>query len=1570
MRKLLTFLKTLIAAVAVIVLFTACKQLLDDPEDFLSYWAGEAFIKDRSIGSAHRPDGAGVPCVGSSDNVLITLTAHNPKNFPFVMPSSSEPAGIVEFKELSHQPAAGADYELKQTGSGTLELTYKQDFLKRYEQGSAALNPTITLKAKDGRVFKQTFTFGIKSNTPPPKPKEIVLAKTKITGTETKSYYVLCFQFDSVEMTKKVTIGSGTVPIHKDIAKITINDSPYTLLYKEDNSDFQKPAETFSIGSFIESGNVEILDSSSPDVPSGWVLYFKTGIQVQSTNPQTSYTITLSDNKGVVSDVFTAELKKKFKVTFNSQDGSPVPAQYIKNNGKVTRPTDPTKTGYIFGGWYKNAACSDGQEWNFANEIVTGDITLYAKWTAGSGTQYNVEHYQQNIDDDNYTIVGSDTQTSYGTTGASAAYTPKTYEGFTYESHLTTINGTVQPSGNIAGNGSTVVKLYYKRNEITVTFNLNGGKIGTDSTSPVERKGKYDAPLTAPTVEKKGYNFSGWQPMPPAQPLTSTFPAANATYTALWTEAGDTSYKIEYWHQNIGDNDYTRFDADTISSTGKTNATITVVHNTYPGFTYEKQEPASPTIAADGDTVVKVYYTRNMISVTFKLNGGNISGNTSDVTSTGKYGATLTKPADPTKPGYTFNSWQPDGDAPALPSTFPEKNAEYTAQWTANTYKVQFQGNGEDSGSMSDQTFTYGQSQQLSANGFTKTGYTFAGWATSPTGNKVYDNQQSVSNLTPNANATVVLYAVWEIDKYTVTYFVAFVDGDVGGTLTAKVDDSPIQSGNEVEHGKEVTFTAVPNAGWKVAEWKKDDVAVNGTNGTYTMSVTAGTTVTVKFYQSEIDDTAPTAWSTLLKVVRNAPANATIEINGEINATSDSGNNGEIVINKNLTIKGKKTDGSDTLNAITLSRIFKVETGNTLTLENITLTGGKASGTEEAANGGGILVKEGGKAELKNCTVKACEAAANGGGIYSLGEVTLDASTIGGSSASDGNKAKRGGGISLEKGTIDVSAGSFIWHNQTAGSSGMEAGGGGIFIRYGKLTLRGTVADNTALNGTAFVLGGGVYVGAQGEFIMETGATISGNTSKFGGGVYIDVVPAGAGTFTMKGGTISGCKAGGSGFSDAQGGGVYIEVEGTKQGTFSMEGGSITDCTAEATNAGGGGIYADNGAVFKMSGGAVITPSTQTNTSTVKYNDVYLEGTASDNAKITVNGTLTGTAPVARITVGDNNYTYSTQVLDGAITTGSPENYTKFTVTSKVLDDGIAEIWKIRANGHLEKSKYMDVRYDKLAYYLSSAYASSHAVEGINYIKITGTIPADDLRDYIYPSSGGRLAKTIQYAHKKVALKLPDSIPELTTMYNCFTKCEYLVSLEKIPSGVTSMESCFKGCTALTKAPDIPSSVGTMEHCFDGCTALTQAPTIHPGVTNMKWCFQDCKALISAPVIPQGVTDIYSCFQGCTRLTQVPNIPSSVTGMGQCFKYCAALTRCPDIPSTVGNMYQCFQGCTRLEELKLMCNYDGQFSLFKEVFDGCSNLNNGGIQVPQNQLQAYQDGAGNMGTTAAKFSGF
>ena len=311
MKRLL---KILIAAFAVILLFTACQQFLDNPEDFLSYWASESFVKDHNIGSAHKPDSTGVQCVGSSNDADITLSMHNPKNFSLVMPTASAPAGIVEFKELSEQPAAGTYYELKQVDSGTLKLTYKQDFLKKYEQGSGSLNPTITLKAQDGRVFQKTYTFGIKSNTPPPKPKEIIIAKTKITLQEPKPYYVLCLKFDPDEMNNKVAIGSGPqVPVHKDIEKITIkkdssnNGLSYKLLYNGNgvNSNFQ----TFDVDSFITHGAVAKLTEDIPAAQDKWVLYYKTDIIIANGNPQTSYTITLHDEGGVVSDEAAATIK-------------------------------------------------------------------------------------------------------------------------------------------------------------------------------------------------------------------------------------------------------------------------------------------------------------------------------------------------------------------------------------------------------------------------------------------------------------------------------------------------------------------------------------------------------------------------------------------------------------------------------------------------------------------------------------------------------------------------------------------------------------------------------------------------------------------------------------------------------------------------------------------------------------------------------------------------------------------------------------------------------------------------------------------------------------------------------------------------------------------------------------------------------------------------------------------------------------------------------------------------------------------------------------------------------------
>lgn len=79
-------------------------------------------------------------------------------------------------------------------------------------------------------------------------------------------------------------------------------------------------------------------------------------------------------------------------------------------------------------------------------------------------------------------------------------------------------------------------------------------------------------------------------------------------------------------------------------------------------------------------------------------------------------------------------------------------------------YKIIFNGNGATGGSVGDLTCTIDADCILSSNGFTRTGYTFQGWATSANGEKVYDNQATVRNLT-TANNNFDLYAVWQEDN-------------------------------------------------------------------------------------------------------------------------------------------------------------------------------------------------------------------------------------------------------------------------------------------------------------------------------------------------------------------------------------------------------------------------------------------------------------------------------------------------------------------------------------------------------------------------------------------------------------------------------------------------------------------------------------------------------------------------------------------------------------------------------------------------------------------------------------
>lgn len=81
---------------------------------------------------------------------------------------------------------------------------------------------------------------------------------------------------------------------------------------------------------------------------------------------------------GVILLLLLIVLLPRKKVTFDTMGGSEVKAKRVMKNGKLKAPVEPRKRRQIFGGWYKDPACTIA--WDYENDKVTEDITLYAKW--------------------------------------------------------------------------------------------------------------------------------------------------------------------------------------------------------------------------------------------------------------------------------------------------------------------------------------------------------------------------------------------------------------------------------------------------------------------------------------------------------------------------------------------------------------------------------------------------------------------------------------------------------------------------------------------------------------------------------------------------------------------------------------------------------------------------------------------------------------------------------------------------------------------------------------------------------------------------------------------------------------------------------------------------------------------------------------------------------------------------------------------------------------------------------------------------------------------------------------
>lgn len=77
--------------------------------------------------------------------------------------------------------------------------------------------------------------------------------------------------------------------------------------------------------------------------------------------------------------LFALKAAPGYTVAFDTRGGSTVPSAMTAQNKTMVAPANPERSGYTFAGWYKDVDCT--QAWDFSKDVVTADITLYAKWT-------------------------------------------------------------------------------------------------------------------------------------------------------------------------------------------------------------------------------------------------------------------------------------------------------------------------------------------------------------------------------------------------------------------------------------------------------------------------------------------------------------------------------------------------------------------------------------------------------------------------------------------------------------------------------------------------------------------------------------------------------------------------------------------------------------------------------------------------------------------------------------------------------------------------------------------------------------------------------------------------------------------------------------------------------------------------------------------------------------------------------------------------------------------------------------------------------------------------------------
>ena len=372
-----------------------------------------------------------------------------------------------------------------------------------------------------------------------------------------------------------------------------------------------------------------------------------------------SYSVKVTgDNKAVI-EVYYA--RNQYDVTI---DGV---ASKVFHGAKITAPETTTATvpeGFTFTGW-NNGAYAKGQEIE-----VTEALTLTPDIVANDATDYSVEIYLQDAEG-NYAETPSKVETESGKTGEEITIAHADYAQEDY--YLADDAEANEFTGTIAGDGSLVLKLYFKR--ATYDVIVDGEVVAEDVIHGAE----VTLPEESDNIDE-GNELDGWTDGKNTYEPGETIVVEGALdLTPVQKPSNATKYTISIYMMDTDGNDYV---GTSTVSYGTTGATQTIVPDySREGFTVNTEKSKlTGTIAADGSLVLSVYYDRNLYTATFDGVDYQVY-----------YGASLPEVEPAAQEGKEFDAW-----TPAVPATMPADDLEFTSTWTDVMYKIIYIINGTE----------------------------------------------------------------------------------------------------------------------------------------------------------------------------------------------------------------------------------------------------------------------------------------------------------------------------------------------------------------------------------------------------------------------------------------------------------------------------------------------------------------------------------------------------------------------------------------------------------------------------------------------------------------------------------------------------------------------------------------------------------------------------------------------------------------------------------------------------------------------------------------------------------